>query len=476
MSLLLPELERELAERVAAGAPGSRLRLRLLPGGRRVAELAPLALACAAVIAVVVLALGVGSSHPQRGATASSVDGVRIEASRGVLPPSSLAPGQYFYLRSLIYVPDLIPLPTATGTSLLVLRQRAVGEQWIGRTTRTGTERITPVGPPQFGNRAEERLWRRAGSPSLAALQRQAALNGLSLAQPPSGQALGGPFSITYAQAQALPSDPGAVRAAIASDLAAHVPRVFPRRAVSVFTSSLMQTLLLEPLPAAVHAALLRAIEMSPGAQLTPAVTDGVGRAGAGIRVDGVRILVFDPATGAILGYVAAPGRAADRVAQQSYVASGGVDSPTALPAGVTPAKRYAAPSGGAPAHHLAPCSQSPVTLPVAGPVWVTPAIGCSSTRFTIAVEHPVAHTKYLFEIRGPTGTKCEGNTYFGGGAAALVRSGGASAYRPAPPPYDNGGRGWCPGTFRVTVRALAAPVRGGPAVAPVWTVRFVVR
>ena len=139
--------------------------------------------------------------------------------------------------------------------------------------------------------------------------------------------------------------------------------------------------LLESPVPAGVRAALYRAAALIPGVRYDGHVRDALGRAGVGVsagRPGSEFQLIFDPATGALLG------QHSPVVGDSATLAAGVVGSITTLPAGLAP---IAGPRG-----------LAPVT------VRVSPAVGTPSTAFAVRLANRSATAAIASSSADPGG------------------------------------------------------------------------
>jgi hypothetical protein len=317
MSLLLPELERQL--RAAARArgraaqdqpshPARRHRVALALGG---------ALTVAAVVVVVVSGLGGGRTS----AVAAAVERAALAAQRGLAAPS-LAPGQYWYTRTIrasMTGVSSYPAPAHRGKRGLrrlaapgLIQSRQVQERWVG-TDGSARVRSANDGPVQF-------FWRTTGTQPPGPVPFEQRL--------PAGTGYRSPLgAFSYPEVLALPTDPARMLARIrasALSFQQHVRRFAPgstlaERSLAQSELEVISGALVDlPLTPGSRAAVYRAMKDIPGVSYLPSVRDPLGRRGVALSsnesvtfIDGTgplrgpqRVtneLVFDPSTGALL-------------------------------------------------------------------------------------------------------------------------------------------------------------------------------
>ena len=176
-------------------------------------------------------------------------------------------------------------------------------ERWQMRDG-SGRERVSPTGPVGFPTRADRRAWVEAGFPDLT--------------EPPSDRRLAAtprPFvfgfeRLSYAQLEALPSDPHAL-GEVLDKAAEHQRDGTPElgafddeqaRAYLLFT--LIRDSFKAPAPPDLRATLYELMAETSGLRLEGEMTDEAGRSGTGVSVvigDGRFVLLVDPVTGALL-------------------------------------------------------------------------------------------------------------------------------------------------------------------------------
>ncbi|HVA19126.1 MAG TPA: CU044_5270 family protein, partial [Solirubrobacteraceae bacterium] len=346
MSLLLPELDRQL--RLAARARGT-------VNARQTSHIAVrrrLAVAAAAlgVTAAIVAFLTFGLAGSGSMSAAQALEHAAEAAQRGLAAPQ-LAPGEYWYTRSI--------QANTTGFSLYhrpaLIQSRQLIERWQA-SNGSGRERSTSDGLPQFfGTAAERRLF--AGRESSAP---QPVPNDEAIPPGVGFRSMLG--KLTYAQVLALPTDPSAMLERVRS-AARHSREQLERSApgspiaqqslpafeLEAFASALTDL----PLTPGSRAALYRAMARTSGVSYLSSVRDPLGRTGAALTsqgwiagfIDGTgslsgrrRVtneLVFDPRTGVLLAQqtvldsaIPAVGlRAGSPIEYSAYVVSGNVAS-----------------------------------------------------------------------------------------------------------------------------------------------------
>jgi hypothetical protein len=442
---------------------------------RRIARrrwLAPLGgLAVAAAVAATVVVL-VGSAGVHTSVAAALERAARAAQQRA--PATTVEPGQFWYTRTsgverlplpILPKPPAVP-PKGAVPATVALVQRVSIETWVGLdgTIRT---RAVPASAQRFATPQDRARYLAAGNPLP-----HPNLGSDSTAQgddrfPPSLDLF------HYRELLSLPTDPHALyqrvhRALVAAQ--ARVQREFAntqaelrrqqtananfgvsqmiwaeREAQSAAELNAIKGLLETPVPPAVRAALYRAAALIPGVRYDGHVHDSLGRAGVGVsagRPGSEFELIFDPATGALLG------EHSPLIGDSATVAAGVVDSITALPKGVAP---IAAP-------------RSIARVPLA----VRPAIGAKRTTFQVHLRQRVSDAHYSFMVTGPTGPACRpvllplAPPRFVGGS----RAGRELVHRLRPP-----AGGWCAGSYKVQVLATGRATSGD-----LGSVRFRVR
>ena len=137
---------------------------------------------------------------------------------------------------------------------------------------------------------------------------------------PGGGVFSAGGTSLTWDQLYALPTDPGRLRAELASDL--HGAGPDPTTELFVAVGDLLRE---SPASPALREALYDVAAGIPGVRVTGKVTDAAGRSGTGVTY-GHETYVIDPATGRLLADVEPGWRA-------TYLDQGPSDTAPALPA-----------------------------------------------------------------------------------------------------------------------------------------------
>jgi hypothetical protein len=312
MTPLLPDLERQLRRAVRARQHEQLAKRPAHPKRRAMAAVA--AAAAIAIAAVIVLAVGIGAGPSL--SEAQALERAAEAAERGLAAPA-LAPGEYWYVRSV----------TAGTTgyggsgSPAVMQSRQTTEIWQS-TDGSGRERTVNDGLPLFfGTQVARSRFRReeARAPKPVPVDQLLA----------HSTGFRSPLRIlTYSQVQALPTTPEAmldtVRHAAEYSLA-ELRLQAPGSPLA--EESLTQTELESiagilsdlPLNPQQRAATYRAMEKLPGVIYVPHVTDPLGRSGAALASNGLHYrfidgsgelskpatvreeLVFDPATGVLL-------------------------------------------------------------------------------------------------------------------------------------------------------------------------------
>ena len=213
-------------------------------------------------------------------------------------------------------------------------------------------------GRPQFLTPAERAAWVAAGRPELKLP------NGTRTENPGTSDRSDGWLPLTYEQIQQLPTDPARLTEVLSERLYAGQPMGScpippgldvaavrcPHRPVTDGDRFVAIVFLVThyPLPAELRSALYQALTRLDGIELTGEVTDLAGRRGVGItssspdpsRVPRRSVLIFDPATGRLLGsrsvlaaevpgWRLTPGTVMEEVA---FLEMSVVDSPTARP------------------------------------------------------------------------------------------------------------------------------------------------
>jgi hypothetical protein len=346
MSLLLPELERQL--RVAARRRRSvSARDKSRSSVRRPLQAAVGVLAVAAAIAAFLTFGLAGNGAPS---AAQALERAAEAAQRGLAAPA-LAPGEYWYTRSI--------QDGTTGFSLYqrpaLIQSRELVERWES-SNGSGRQRSAADGVPLFfGTRAERTLFTRRESSAPKRVQSDEAI-------PSSVGFRSSLGALTYAQVLALPTDPSAMLARIRSaakhsqeELARSAPgSPMAQQSLTVFELETVAGALTNlPLTPGSRAAVYRAMAHISGVRYLASVRDPLGRTGAALAsqgsiagfIDGTgslgkrrRVtneLIFDPRTGALLAQqtlldTAIPSiglRAGYPIQYSAYVVSGNVAS-----------------------------------------------------------------------------------------------------------------------------------------------------
>jgi hypothetical protein len=292
----------------AAAAARAERAWRRRPRARRAPRLtAGLILAGAAAAAVLVIPARdgrLGAASAQAAATlrhaAARVDGLTRE----------LRPGEYWYVRTRTAWTTSVEghhgAYTATGLE--------IREEW---TAADGARRWTtrPIGPIGFPTSQDRERWQADGRPDLT--ERPSVDHS-------DGRFILGDRQYTYRQLLALPRDPQALYARLH---AAAVACGCGNGVDDETFASAVELLRTNPLPADLRAAILQAAARVPGIEQRPE-RDITGRPGVAVAYhdsQSTQALIFDPATGELLGDREGAGGTAD-------VAAGIVHSPTARP------------------------------------------------------------------------------------------------------------------------------------------------
>ncbi len=346
MSLLLPELERQL--RLAArGRRFGTTEKRPRASRRRLMSVAVAALALAGAI-VFLLASGIGGSRSP--SAAQALERAAEAAQRGLAAPS-LAPGEYWYTRSIH--------AETTGFNLYgkpaLIQSRQVVESWES-TDGSGRERQSTDGIPRlFGTPAEQARFKGRESQAPKPAPHDELV-------PSSGGFRSSLGLLTYAQVLALPTRPAGMLERI-REAALRSQQLFQRtapgspvaeRSLTEFELGAVEGALTDlPLKRGSRAAVYRAMKDITGVSYLPSVRDPLGRYGAALTsqeaiagfIDGtgglakpLRVtneLIFDPRTGVLLAQqtlldTAIPSiglRAGYPIQYSAYVVSGNVAS-----------------------------------------------------------------------------------------------------------------------------------------------------
>ena len=460
---VLDELEARLS-----GALYPDRRPRRVTRRRWLAPLGGIATAVAAAVLVIVLV----SSGSVETPIAAALD----RAARAVEQrPAARAvgPGQFWYTRISATSRFPLPLPAPPGSQrqpgippTVWLVQRSTTETWVGLDGTVRTRNV-PIGARRFATLADHARYLAWGGPlprsPTGADSTVQGNDGF-----PPGLAL-----FRYRELVRLPTEPRALYERIHRTLALAQARsqrelqqavedakAQPGRTIwtvgvrdpqGAAELDAIKGLLESPVPAGVRAALYRAAALIPGVRYDGHVRDALGRAGVGVsagRPGSEFQLIFDPATGALLG------QHSPVVGDSATLAAGVVGSITTLPAGLAP---IAGPRG-----------LAPVT------VRVSPAVGTPSTAFAVRLRQPVNHGGYRFFVRGPGRPACRPVLL---PATPIIpirgtRAGDELTHRLAPLASTGEADRWCPGRYDVQV-SLA---RGSRPQRDLATVRFRVR
>jgi hypothetical protein len=462
---VLDELESRLTQALYSERVPRRVARRrwLLPLGG-------LAAATAAAVVLAVVLVGAGSVETP---IAAALDRAADAARQGPATPA-VGPGQLWYTRvsgvERLPIP-LVTRPLAKGAipSTVAIVQRVTTETWVGLdgTIRT---RTVPLGEQRFATPQDRARWLASGTQ----------LPHLNLGNDSTAQGDGrfppGLDLFRYRELLALPTDPHALYARIHGALAASQARMQQEfdntqkelkrqqaaggnSGVNYGASSIaggpdaqaaaelsaIKELLQSPVPPAVRAALYRAAALIPGVRYDGHVQDALGRAGVGVSVGKPEAefeLIFDPASGALLG------QHSPVIGDSATAATGVVDSITEVPDGSAPIP--------------APASIAHV------PIAIRPALGDKRTTFAVHLRQGVSRGMYSFWVTGPSGPACRQVLLpvtpprFVAGS----RAGRALVHRLRPP-----AGGWCTGSYQAHV-AISTRGNGGE----VGSVRFRVR
>ena len=314
MNLLLPELERQLRTAARARRAGAREEPAHRSHRRAVPAIAvALTLAVMAAIAFV-LASGIGGGRTL--AAAQALERAAQAAQQGLAAPT-LAPGEYWYTRSI--------KASTTGFDLYgapaLIQSRQVVESWQA-TDGSGRERSAIAGTPAFSGTAAERALfdkREARAPKPAAFDN---------AVPGSGGYRSSLGLLSYGQVLALPTHPAQMLARIRTAALSSRERMrrtapgspIAQQSLTQFELEAIAGALVDlPLTPGSRAAIYRAMEHIAGVSYVPSVRDPLGRQGAALAskgsiagfIDGAGALskprrvtnelIFDPRTGVLL-------------------------------------------------------------------------------------------------------------------------------------------------------------------------------
>ena len=312
MNLLLPELESQLRAAARARLRGASDE-RPVRSRRRVLSVAVAALAMASAI-VFLLAWGIGGNRSS--SAAQALERAAEAAQRGLAAPS-LAPGEYWYTRSV--------QADTTGFSLYgkaaLIQSRQVVESWVS-TDGSGRERQSTDGLPRlFGTPAERARFEGRESRAPKPVPHDEPV-------PSSGGFRSRLGLLTYAQVLALPTQPEAMLERI-REAALRSQQLFRRTApgspvaeqsLTQFELEAVEGALTDlPLTPGSRAAVYRAMKDITGVSYLPSVRDPLGRYGAALTsqesipgfIDGTGALakprrvtnelIFNPRTGVLL-------------------------------------------------------------------------------------------------------------------------------------------------------------------------------
>jgi hypothetical protein len=220
---------------------------------------------------MLVLVLAGSAKHPSPAAAA--VLRRAAAAARGVAPTRPLAPGEYLYTQSRDAYLAVVDGPHPYAA--LVPHER---ETWQGADGNGWL--ITRSGAPIWFSDRDRRAWIAAGRPGYLT--------------PAENGPLRGP-----APSVSLPSDPDALW----RRLLAHAPGPDYPEMFTEVGDALRETYTTP----AQRAALYEVAARLPGVRLVGRTTDAVGRPGVAVAIDNPKAgetdeLIFDPATGALLG------------------------------------------------------------------------------------------------------------------------------------------------------------------------------
>jgi hypothetical protein len=236
--------------------------------------LVPVAAAAAGVVA---LAAPERAPTPLRPAPATAAT---VLAELGHKVGSAPAPtGRYAYQRTLSYVSYMRPKPHGKGTYVVVIPH--IDEEWIADDGTGIVRNRMEEDQATFPTPEDKADYEAAGpGPELRDFEKPRRIADPTI------------VGLSPAKVKALPTDPVALKAAIA------VPDVQVTAVIGQLLSSA-----LTPVP--VKAALFEVLKGLPGATLVADVTDPQGRTGVGVRFQDDAwdtLFLFDPQTGQLLG------------------------------------------------------------------------------------------------------------------------------------------------------------------------------
>jgi hypothetical protein len=276
----------------------------------------------AAVLVAALVSSGLPRSTPGTAVTATSsahvsARAILLAAADQVARNETATSGRYWHIRRIV---GTGPYRVGTAPNQYDIIGRRLDELWMARSSRDKSWE----GRRELGfaprTRADERAWRKAGSPTEWTVDsdpdptswRTAPGKGTLHPVDASDGYLLGLGGLTFAQVQQLPTDPAKLRAFLVARIAANDDKV--ARGASAGESyvqlvdSLSGLLLDVPAPADLRAAAFRVLAEIPGMHSMGVVTDSEGRSGVGIELTQRSgggwwhsELVLDPATNLIL-------------------------------------------------------------------------------------------------------------------------------------------------------------------------------
>jgi hypothetical protein len=281
----------------------------LRPARTRRAPRVAAGLAIAAAVAAAVLVIPARDGR-LGAASARAAATLRLAAARVDGLPRELRPGEYWYVRTRTVWTTGVEGRTGAYTAMGL----EIREEW---TAADGSRRwvTRPIGPIRFPTRQDRERWQADGRPDLT--EKASVDHG-------DGRFTLGDREYTYRQLLALPRDPRALYALL------HHAAVECRCGNGVDDetfASAVELLRTNPLPTDLSAAILQAAALIPGIEQHPE-RDITGRPGIAVAYhgsQGTQALIFDPATGELLGDREGAGGTAD-------VAAGIVGSPATRP------------------------------------------------------------------------------------------------------------------------------------------------